>query len=162
GGGFGGKESQAALLACAAAVAAVRTGRPVKLRLDRDDDMVITGKRHEFLADYDVGFDDEGRILALSTTMASRCGHSLDLSAAVNDRALCHVDNAYFLEHLHLVSHRCKTNTVSNTAFRGFGAPQGMMIIEHVVDDIARALGKDAFDVRRTNFYGLAERNVTH
>ena len=162
GGGFGGKESQAALMACAAAVAAVRTGRPVKLRLDRDDDMVITGKRHEFLADYDVGFDAHGRILALSLTMASRCGYSLDLSAAVNDRALCHVDNAYFLEHLHLVSHRCKTNTVSNTAFRGFGAPQGMMIIESALDDIARARGLDPLDVRRVNFYGVCERNVTH
>ncbi len=162
GGGFGGKESQAALIACAAAVAAVRTGRPVKLRLDRDDDMVITGKRHEFLADYDVGFDANGRILALSLMMASRCGYSLDLSAAVNDRAVCHVDNAYFLEHLHLVSHRCKTHTVSNTAFRGFGAPQGMMIVESVLDDIARRIGKDPLDVRRINFYGVSERNVTH
>jgi xanthine dehydrogenase large subunit len=94
--------------------------------------------------------------------MASRCGYSLDLSAAVNDRALCHVDNAYFLEHLELVSHRCKTHTVSNTAFRGFGAPQGLMIIESAIDDIARVLGKDALDVRRANFYGVAERNVTH
>jgi xanthine dehydrogenase large subunit len=94
--------------------------------------------------------------------MASRCGYSLDLSAAVNDRALCHVDNAYFLEHLELVSHRCKTHTVSNTAFRGFGAPQGMMIIESALDDIARALGKDPLDVRRANFYGVTERNVTH
>ena len=162
GGGFGGKETQAALIACAAAVAAVRTARPVKLRLDRDDDMVITGKRHEFLADYDAGFDANGRILALSLTMASRCGYSLDLSAAVNDRAVCHVDNAYFLEHLQLVSHRCKTNTVSNTAFRGFGAPQGMMIIETVLDDIARARGLDPLDVRRLNFYGVSERNVTH
>ena len=162
GGGFGGKESQAALIACAAAVAAVRTGRPVKVRLDRDDDMVITGKRHEFLADYDAGFDAEGRILALSIMMASRCGYSLDLSSAVNDRALCHVDNAYFLEHLSVVSHRCKTHTVSNTAFRGFGGPQGMMIIESVLDDIARARGLDPLDVRRLNFYGVSERNVTH
>ena len=162
GGGFGGKETQASLVACAAAVAAVRTGRPVKIRLDRDDDMIITGKRHEFLADYDVGFDADGRIVALAITMASRCGYSLDLSAAVNDRALCHVDNAYFLEHLHLVSHRCKTNTVSNTAFRGFGAPQGMMFVENALDDIARALGKDPLDVRRVNFYGTADRNTTH
>jgi xanthine dehydrogenase large subunit len=162
GGGFGGKESQAAQVACAAAIAAVRLGRPVKIRLDRDDDMVITGKRHEFLADYDVGFDANGRVLALSLTMASRCGYSTDLSTAVNDRAVCHVDNAYFLEHLHLVSHRCKTHTVSNTAFRGFGAPQGMMIIEGALDDIARMLGKDPLDVRRANFYGVTERNVTH
>ncbi|HUQ27996.1 MAG TPA: xanthine dehydrogenase molybdopterin binding subunit [Usitatibacter sp.] len=162
GGAFGGKESQASLVACAAAVAAARTGRPVKLRLDRDDDMIVTGKRHEFLADYEAGFDAEGRICALSVMMASRCGYSLDLSAAVNDRALCHVDNAYFIEHLRIVSHRCKTNTVSNTAFRGFGAPQAMMIVEAAIDDVARALGKDPLDVRRLNFYGESERNVTH
>jgi xanthine dehydrogenase large subunit len=162
GGGFGGKESQAAGVACAAAIAAARTGRPVKMRLDRDDDMLLTGKRHEFLADYEVGFDAGGRLLAVSLMMASRCGYSLDLSAAVNDRALCHVDNAYFLEHLHLVSHRCRTNTVSNTAFRGFGAPQGMMIIENALDEVARALGKDPLDVRRVNFYGVSDRNVTH
>ncbi len=162
GGAFGGKESQAALIACAAAVSAALLRCPVKLRLDRDDDMIVTGKRHEFLADYDVGFDANGRLTALSVMMASRCGYSLDLSAAVNDRALCHVDNAYYLEHVLLVSHRCKTNTVSNTAFRGFGAPQGMMIIETILDDVARALGKDPLDVRRANFYGIAERNVTH
>jgi xanthine dehydrogenase large subunit len=162
GGGFGGKESQAALIACAAAVAALRTGRAVKVRLDRDDDMLVTGKRHEFLGDYDVGFDAAGRILGISITMASRCGYSLDLSAAVNDRAVCHVDNAYYLENLQLVSHRCKTNTCSNTAFRGFGGPQGMMIIESAIDDIARTLGKDPLDVRRANFYGVSERNVTH
>ena len=161
GGAFGGKESQAALIACAAAVAAWKTRRPVKLRLDRDDDMVITGKRHEFLADYDAGFDDEGRVVALSVMMASRCGYSLDLSAAVNDRALCHVDNMYWLESVHIVSHRCRTNTVSNTAFRGFGGPQGMMVGEAVMDDVARTLGKDPLDVRRVNFYGTTERNVT-
>ncbi|APV50991.1 xanthine dehydrogenase molybdopterin binding subunit [Betaproteobacteria bacterium GR16-43] len=161
GGGFGGKETQAALIACAAAVAAWRTKRPVKLRLDRDDDMVATGKRHEFIADYDVGFDAEGRILALDVMMASRCGYSMDLSAAVNDRAVCHVDNAYFLEHVRIVSHRCKTNTVSNTAFRGFGGPQGMMVIESVIDEIARSLGRDPIDVRRVNFYGVGPRDTT-
>jgi xanthine dehydrogenase large subunit len=162
GGGFGGKESQPALLACAAAVIARKTGRAVKLRLDRDADMTMTGKRHDFLVEYDAGFDDNGRITALSLMLASRCGYSADLSGPVNDRAVCHVDNAYFLEHLHLVSHRCKTNTVSNTAFRGFGGPQGMMAIEAIVDDIARRLGRDALDVRRANFYGITERNVTH
>ena len=162
GGAFGGKESQAALIACAAAVGAWKTGRPVKLRLDRYDDMVVTGKRHEFLADYDVGFDDDGRVRALSIMLASRCGYSLDLSAAVNDRALCHVDNMYYFENIRIVSHRCKTNTVSNTAFRGFGGPQGMMVAEAVMDDIARTLGKDPLDVRRANFYGTADRNVTH
>jgi xanthine dehydrogenase large subunit len=162
GGGFGGKESQAALIAAAAAVLARKTGRPVKLRLDRDADMIITGKRHDFVSDYDVGFDAQGRILALNVMLASRCGYSADLSAAVNGRALCHVDNAYFLEHVEVVSHRCKTHTVSNTAFRGFGAPQAMMVIEHIIDDIARSLGLDPLDVRRANFYGIEDRNTTH
>ncbi len=162
GGGFGGKESQPALLACAAAVIAAHTGKTVKLRMDRDDDMIITGKRHDFLADYEVGFDGEGRIRALSVMLASRCGYSADLSGPVNDRAMCHIDNAYFLEHLRLVSHRCKTHTVSNTAFRGFGGPQGMMAIEWILDDIARHLRIDALDVRRRNFYGVSERNTTH
>jgi xanthine dehydrogenase large subunit len=162
GGGFGGKESQPALLACTAAIIAARTGKPVKLRMDRDADMVMTGKRHDFLIEYDAGFDNDGRITALQLMLASRCGYSADLSGPVNDRAMCHVDNAYFLEHLHLVSHRCKTHTVSNTAFRGFGGPQGMMAIEIIMDDIARRLGRDPLDVRRVNFYGVTERNVTH
>lgn len=161
GGGFGGKESQPALLAAAAAVLAVKTGRPVKLRLDRDADMQITGKRHDFLADYEVGFDDDGRILGLKVMLASRCGHSADLSGPVNDRAMCHVDNAYFLEHVEIVSHRCRTHTVSNTAFRGFGGPQGMLVIEQVIDDIARSLKRDPLTVRRRNYYGLARRNLT-
>jgi xanthine dehydrogenase large subunit len=162
GGGFGGKESQPALIAAAAAVLANKTQRPVKLRLDRDADMLITGKRHDFLADYDVGFDALGRIVGLSVTMASRCGYSADLSGPVNDRALCHIDNAYYLENVEIVSHRCKTHTVSNTAFRGFGGPQGMMVIERIIDDIARTLGVDPLHVRRCNFYGTSERNVTH
>lgn len=162
GGGFGGKESQPALIAAAAAILARKTGRPVKLRLDRDADMLITGKRHDFLADYTVGFDERGRILALTIMLASRCGYSADLSGPVNDRAVYHLDNAYFLENVEIVSHRCKTNTVSNTAFRGFGGPQGMMVIEAVIDDIARKLQLDALDVRRVNFYGLHDRNVTH
>ena len=161
GGGFGGKESQPALFACVAAVLAARTGRAVKLRLDRDDDMLITGKRHDFIADWEVGFEPDGRIRALRIMLASRCGHSADLSGPVNDRAICHVDNAYFLEHVEIVSHRCRTHTVSNTAFRGFGGPQGMMAIEAVIDDVARALGRDPLDVRRLNFYGSGERNIT-
>jgi len=161
GGGFGGKESQPALFACVAAVLAARTGRPVKLRLDRDDDMLITGKRHDFIADWEVGFEPDGRIRALRIMLASRCGHSADLSGPVNDRAICHVDNAYFLEHVEIVSHRCRTHTVSNTAFRGFGGPQGMIAIEAVIDDVARALARDPLDVRRLNFYGSGERNIT-
>jgi xanthine dehydrogenase large subunit len=162
GGGFGGKESQPSLIAAAAAVLARKTGRPVKLRLDRDADMIVTGKRHDFLADYDVGFDAQGRILALTIMLASRCGYSADLSGPVNDRAVYHLDNAYFLEHVEITSHRCKTHTVSNTAFRGFGGPQGMMVIEHIIDEIARSLRREPLDVRRVNFYGRDARNVTH
>jgi xanthine dehydrogenase large subunit len=161
GGAFGGKESQAALIACVAAIASDKTGQPCKLRLDRDDDMIMTGKRHDFVIDYDVGFDDSGRILGIDFEFASRCGMSADLSGPVNDRAMFSCDNAYFLENVRIISHRCKTHTVSNTAFRGFGGPQGMFAIEYVIDDIARALGKDPLEVRRRNFYGDGERNVT-
>ncbi len=161
GGAFGGKETQAAPVACVAALLAARTGRPVKLRLDRDDDMIFTGKRHDFVAEYDVGFDAEGRIRGLDLVLASRCGFSPDLSGAINDRAMLHADNCYYLENVTITSHRCKTHTVSNTAFRGFGGPQGMMAIEHVVDEIARALGKDPLDVRKLNFYGTKDRDVT-
>ena len=161
GGGFGGKESQPALFACVAALVATATGLPVKVRMDRDANMVMTGKRHDFAAEYDVGFDAQGRILGLSLMLASRCGYSADLSGPVNDRAMFTADNCYFLEHVEIVSHRCKTNTVSNTAFRGFGGPQGMMAIEAVLDDIARYLGLDPLAVRRANFYGIGERDVT-
>lgn len=163
GGAFGGKESQSAQFACIAALLAVRTGRPVKLRLDRDDDMTITGKRHDFSIEYQVGFDAEGRILGLKLQLASRCGFSADLSGPVNDRALFHADNAYYLDHIAIKSIRGKTHTVSNTAFRGFGAPQGMFAIESVIDDIARAIDRDPLDVRRINFYDTGEqgRNVT-
>jgi xanthine dehydrogenase large subunit len=161
GGGFGGKESQPALLAAAAAILARKTRCPVKLRLDRDADMIITGKRHDFLADFDVGFDTDGRVLALTVMLASRCGYSADLSGPVNDRAMCHIDNAYYLEHVEIISHRCKTHTVSNTAFRGFGGPQGMLVIEQIMDDIARSLQLDPLDVRRINFYGRESRNLT-
>ena len=161
GGGFGGKESQASLIACIAALLAQRTKRPVKLRLDRDDDMVLTGKRHDFRIDYDVGFDADGRIIGIDFVLAGRCGMSPDLSAAINDRAMLHCDNCYYLENVKIVSHRCKTHTVSNTAFRGFGGPQGMMGIEQVVDEIARHLRLDPLTVRQRNFYGKADRNVT-
>jgi xanthine dehydrogenase large subunit len=161
GGAFGGKESQAATVACMTALMADKTGRACKLRLDRDDDMIMTGKRHDFVIDYDVGFDDDGRILGIKFTFASRCGISADLSGPVNDRTMFHCDNAYFLDHVDIASHRCKTNTVSNTAFRGFGGPQGMLAIEYAIDDIARALGKDPLEVRRENFYGIGERDTT-
>ena len=161
GGAFGGKESQAATIACIASLMAVRTGRSCKLRLDRDDDMIMTGKRHDFVIDYDVGFDATGRIEGIDFMFASRCGISADLSGPVNDRTMFHCDNAYFLGNINIESHRCKTNTVSNTAFRGFGGPQGMFAIEHAIDDIARTLGIDPLEVRRRNFYGVGERDVT-
>ncbi len=161
GGAFGGKESQAALIACIAALMSDKTGRAAKLRLDRDDDMIMTGKRHDFVIDYDVGFDDNGLILGIDFELASRCGMSADLSGPVNDRAMFSCDNAYFLENVRILSHRCKTNTVSNTAFRGFGGPQGMFAIEYAIEDIARELGKDPLEVRRRNFYGKDERNIT-
>ena len=161
GGGFGGKETQMSLFACLAAILARRTGRAVKFRVDRDDDMIMTGKRHAFRYGYDVGFDDDGRILGLDLTLASRCGFSADLSGPINDRAMFHADNCYWLPNVALHSYRCRTNTVSDTAFRGFGGPQGMFAIEYVLDDIAHALGRDPLDVRRVNLYGTAERNVT-
>jgi xanthine dehydrogenase large subunit len=161
GGGFGGKETQPALIACIAALGARKTGLPVRLSLSRDDDMHITGKRHPFQVSYEVGFDDDGRIRGARLTLASNCGRSADLSDAVNARAMLHVDNCYFLSDVEIVSYRCKTNTQSHTAFRGFGGPQGMLLIECVIDDIAMYLGKDALEVRRINFYGQDDRNVT-
>jgi xanthine dehydrogenase large subunit len=154
GGAFGGKETQAALFAAACALVADKTGRPAKFRCDRDDDMVMTGKRHEFRVDYEVGFDDAGHILALRLRLASRCGATVDLSPAINDRAMFHVDNCYFLPDVEIVSERLKTNTVSATAFRGFGGPQGMLAIERILDDVAAALGIDPLAVRLANLYG--------
>ncbi|MBS0478217.1 MAG: xanthine dehydrogenase molybdopterin binding subunit [Proteobacteria bacterium] len=160
GGGFGGKESQAAAYAVACALAAAKTGRPVKVRADRDDDFAMTGKRHDFAIRYDVGFDDDGRIEGIRFDLASRCGATADLSSAINDRAMFHADNAYYLPAVEIISHRLKTHTVSNTAFRGFGGPQGMMGIERVMDAIAAHRGLDPLAVRRANLYGLG-RDVT-
>ena len=161
GGGFGGKESQSAQFACIAAMAAQRLQRPVKLRLDRDDDMLITGKRHDFQHRYEVGFDENGLIHALTLEMIARAGYSADLSGPVMSRAVCHVDNAYYLSDVDIRGFAARTNTQSNTAFRGFGGPQGAIAIEYVLDDIARALSLDPLDVRRRNFYGVSERNTT-
>ena len=161
GGGFGGKESQSALWAAAAAIAAVRTRRPVKLRADRDDDMLVTGKRHCFHYEYEVGYDGEGRILAAKVDMVTRAGYSADLSGPVATRAVCHFDNSYYLSDVEIRAACGKTNTQSNTAFRGFGGPQGAIAIEYVIDEIARNLGRDPLDIRRLNFYGRNERNVT-
>jgi xanthine dehydrogenase large subunit len=161
GGGFGGKETQGSQWAAIAALAAARLKRPVKCRLDRDDDMIATGKRHDFRIGYEVGFDDRGRILGISFEHAVRCGYSADLSGAIADRAMFHADNGYYLGDVRIESQRCKTHTVSNTAFRGFGGPQGMLGIEEVMDAIARNRGLDPLDVRRANLYGDAPRNVT-
>jgi xanthine dehydrogenase large subunit len=162
GGGFGGKETQAGQMAVWSALAARKFKCPVKLRLDRDDDFMITGKRHPFDYDYTVGFDDSGLFTALKLTMLANCGFSADLSGPVADRAVFHSDNAYFLSDVEIASYRCKTNTQSNTAFRGFGGPQGVIAIEAILGDIARHLGLDPLDVRMRNLYGIEERNVTH
>lgn len=160
GGGFGGKESQASQWAAIAAVAAVKTGRPCKVRLDRDADFTMTGKRHDFRFGYKVGFSEDGVIDAVDTELAGRCGFSPDLSLPVNDRAMFHTDNAYYYPHARIHSRRLKTNTVSNTAFRGFGGPQGMVLAERMLDAVAYSLGLDPFDVRMRNLYGEG-RDIT-
>nr|WP_064495559.1 xanthine dehydrogenase molybdopterin binding subunit [Pseudomonas chengduensis] len=162
GGGFGGKETQAAGPACLCAVIAHLTGRPTKMRLPRVEDMSMTGKRHPFYVEYDVGFDDEGLLHGIEMDLAGNCGYSPDLSGSIVDRAMFHSDNAYFLGNATINGHRCKTNTASNTAYRGFGGPQGMVAIEEVMDAVARHLGKDPLEVRKLNYYGKTERNVTH
>tara|TARA_R110002033_G_scaffold54897_3_gene103659 strand:+ start:4301 stop:6655 length:2355 start_codon:yes stop_codon:yes gene_type:complete len=161
GGGFGGKETQAAALGCVAALLAQVTGKPIKYRLSRPDDMVQTGKRHDFFNTYDIGFDDQGLIQGAAIMVAGRCGFSPDLSNAIVERAMFHSDNSYFLDQARVTGHCCKTHTVSNTAFRGFGGPQGMMVIEQAVDDIARHLQLDPLDVRKHNLYRPG-RDTTH
>ena len=162
GGGFGGKETQAASPACLCAVVAHLTGQPTKMRLPRVEDMLMTGKRHPFYIEYDVGFDDNGQLHGIQLELAGNCGYSPDLSNSIVDRAMFHADNAYYLGDATINGHRCKTNTASNTAYRGFGGPQGMVAIEEVMDRIARHLGLDPLAVRKTNYYGKTERNVTH
>lgn len=162
GGGFGGKETQAAGPACLCALAAHLTGRPAKMRLNRRDDMMITGKRHPFYIHYDVGFDDRGLLSGIKIDLAGNCGYSLDLSGSIVDRAMFHADNAYFLQDVVITGHRCQTHTASNTAYRGFGGPQGMMAIENIMDVIARHLALDPLTVRKTNYYRQKTRNVTH
>ncbi len=161
GGGFGGKESQSALFACVAALAAKKLNRPVKLRADRDDDFMITGRRHGFEYDFDVGHDDEGRVLGVEIDLIANAGFSADLSPPVMTRAICHFDNAYWLPNVSLHGYCARTNTQSNTAFRGFGGPQGAIAIEFILDSIARRLGKDPLDVRRANYYGIESNNIT-
>lgn len=162
GGGFGGKETQAAPWACIAALLAYETNRSVKFKLSRVDDMVMTGKRHPFENNYRVGFDRKGQIQGIDIEVNGNCGYSPDLSDAIVDRAMFHSDNAYFLDQATITGNRCKLNTVSHTAYRGFGGPQGMMTIEMVMDDIARYLGKDPLAIRKINLYGKDDRNETH
>jgi len=161
GGGFGGKETQAGHLAVWAALAANKFKVPVKVRLDRKDDMLVTGKRHPFSHEWQVGFDADGRVKAFESLQMAHCGYSADLSGPVADRAIFHTDNAYWLPAVKVTSHRCKMNTQSHTAFRGFGGPQGVILIETVMGDVARCLKKDALDVRLQNLYGIQERNIT-
>ena len=156
GGGFGGKESQGNALAVACAVAARVTGRACRMRYDRDDDFVITGKRHDFRIEYRAGVTETGRILGVSFRHLARCGWSQDLSLPVCDRAMLHADNAYLIPAMRIESHRLRTNTQSATAFRGFGGPQGMLGIERVLDHIAHTVGRDATEMRRENFYADA------
>ena len=162
GGGFGGKETQMNLFACVAAIAARRWKRAVKIRPDRDDDMIATGKRHDFVVDYAVGFDDDGRIRSVEGDFYARCGFSADLSGPVTDRALFHADNAYFYPDVRVSSHPMKTNTVSNTAFRGFGGPQGAIVAERMVEEIAYALGMDPLEVRKRNLYQNGQLTPYH
>ena len=161
GGGFGGKESQATQWAALAALAAWKTGRPCKMRLDRDDDMTMTGKRHDFRVDYTAGFSREGSLRSVDVTLAARCGYSEDLSLGVVDRTMFHADNAYYYPSCRIVTRRLRTNTVSNTAFRGFGGPQGMLFAERMMDQIAYVTGRDPLDVRKANFYSGVGRDRT-
>ncbi|MGJ8530518.1 molybdopterin cofactor-binding domain-containing protein, partial [Maritalea sp.] len=161
GGGFGGKETQAAQWACIAALLAKRNQCAVRLRLPRMQDMIATGKRHPFENSYQVGFNQEGLIRAADIDINGNCGHSPDLSDAIVDRAMFHCDNGYYLENVNVAGHRCRTNQVSHTAYRGFGGPQGMIVAEAMMDAIARKVGKDPLTVRKLNLYGDKERNLT-
>ena len=162
GGGFGGKETQSFIFAAICTLLSKKTKRPIKLRMDRDDDILITGKRHNFYSDYEVGFNDKGIIEGVKIKLLSRCGISPDLSGAINGRALLHIDNAYYLSDVLVENYLCKTNTSSSTAFRGFGGNQGMMIIENIVDNVAKYLRKDSAEVRKLNFYQKNKKNTTH
>ena len=162
GGGFGGKETQSLIFAAICTLLSKKTKLPVKLRMDRDDDIIITGKRHDFYADYEVGFNNKGVIEGVRIKLTSRCGISPDLSEAINSRALMHIDNAYYLSDVSVENYLCKTNTSSSTAFRSFGGVQGMMMIENIIDNVARILKKDPAEIRKKNFYQKNKKNITH
>jgi len=162
GGSFGGTETQSFIFAAICTLLAKKTKRAVKLQVERDDDIIITGKRHDFYSEYEVGYDELGIIEGLKIKLAARCGISPDLSGAINSRALLHIDNAYYLPNVSVENYLCKTNTSSSTAFRGFGGNQGMMVIENIIDNIARSLKKDPSEIRRRNFYQKDKKNITH
>ena len=162
GGGFGGKETQSFIFAAICTLLSKKTKLPVKLKMDRDDDILITGKRHDFYADYEVGFNNKGVIEGIKIKLASRCGISPDLSGAINSRALLHIDNAYYLSDVSVENYLCKTNTSSSTAFRGFGGNQGMMVIENIIDNVASFLRRDPAEIRKINFYQKNRKNITH
>ncbi|MCB9230672.1 MAG: xanthine dehydrogenase molybdopterin binding subunit [Bacteroidia bacterium] len=161
GGAFGGKETQANHTAIWAALLCKATGRPVKIRLFRDDDQKITGKRHPFFFEYKIGFDQTGRVTAYDVTQHTSAGIATDLTMAVLERAMMHADNSYFFPNIRIIGNAWKTNVPSNTAFRGFGGPQGMSATENALDRIARFLKMDPFEVRRRNFYGAEDQNIT-
>ena len=161
GGGFGGKETNF-MTACICTLLSRKTSKPIKLRLDRDDDIILTGKRHEFFSEYEVGFNDDGVIQGLKINLSSNCGMSPDLSVAINERALLHLDNAYYISDIEITNYLCKTNIPTSTAFRGFGGNQGMMAIENIIDNISRYLKKDPIEVRKKNFYQNNKKNKTH
>jgi xanthine dehydrogenase molybdopterin binding subunit/xanthine dehydrogenase small subunit len=163
GGGFGGKETQGNAFAAMVALASVKTGQPVRIQLDRDLDMMLTGKRHPFHSKFSVGYDRDGMILAAAVDLFSDGGWSLDLSQPVLDRALFHLDNSYYIPAVRFTGLIAKTHVASNTAFRGFGGPQGMLVMEEIVDRIARRLGLPPEGVRGRNLYrGSGETNTTH
>jgi xanthine dehydrogenase large subunit len=161
GGGFGGKESQAAQFAAMAALVAKKLNRPARLALTKDDDMMMTGKRHPFKNFYEIGFDNDGRILGVKAQLYANGGAYVDLTPSILDRAMFHIDGCYYFPHLHIEGIALRTNQHSNTAFRGFGGPQGNMTIESMLEDVAHYLKKDSFESRRINLYGKADRNVT-
>lgn len=162
GGGFGGKETQASHFAAIAAVVAHRLQRPARLVLNRDDDFLMTGKRHPFLAEYQVGYDDEGNISALRLALFANGGAYLDLTPSILDRALYHADGAYYIPHVEIIGCAVKTNTPSNTALRGFGGPQGNLAMENILEEVAQRVGVDAALLRERHLYREAPRNVTH
>ncbi|MDD1677805.1 MAG: molybdopterin-dependent oxidoreductase, partial [Methanomicrobiales archaeon] len=162
GGAFGGKETQANHTACWSTLLCRATGRPAKIRLFRDDDMIMTGKRHRFLIRYEAGFNNEGMIQGVKLELNSDAGAAADLSFAIMERAMLHCDNAYYVPNMSVLARVWKTNLPSNTAFRGFGGPQGMAAIETIIDRVARSLHKDSVEIRKKNFYGFSDNNVTH